>query len=310
MRMNQTAMRIRKRLASLNRPMMLLLSECTIVLMLFGKLLLRGVGAAVIGAWKLRSWLLAYALLFIALSRILSIIHTTTIILISIPLAVLICLVERRYHLFFVVRKDVDFKWKIILIVFSVAAVIGGYSLLSYRMHKKNAAITTIPNLSQYIRGVKTVFSKGDADIILDDISMEDEPAAPAASGFKKHISRAADFLKELKGRPIVDDTIASLTRFFLGFSIGLALSIVLGILMGSFWWVEALFILPLTFFAAIPGTAMFAIYFAIIRTEIQLYIAMIAFGILPGITQTVYLSVKKDIPRQYFLQARTLGLQ
>jgi NitT/TauT family transport system permease protein len=252
-------------------------------------------------------WLILASSIFLMLNFFLSLTASLKVFAVMSIIGGIVYFVEKKYHVFFVVRKDVAFKWKLVLMIASVFLVIAGYGLLSYRMHKKNPDITTIPNLSQYRQGLKTIVSKGDAEMTLDDLDF-DIPALEMPKR-NRYISKVVELLDRLKGRPIVDDSIASLERFFLGLAVGLILSVILGILMGCFWWIEALFILPLTFFAAIPGTAMFAIYFAIIRTQMQLYIAMIAFGILPGIAQAVYLSVKKDIPLQYFLKARTLGL-
>ena len=54
----------------------------------------------------------------------------------------------------------------------------------------------------------------------------------------------------------------------------------VVGLLMGCFRTAEALLAPPVTLLAKIPPTAALAVFFVLTRTESQMYVAMIAFGV------------------------------
>jgi NitT/TauT family transport system permease protein len=102
-------------------------------------------------------------------------------------------------------------------------------------------------------------------------------------------------------------DSKATLTRLFLGLGIGVFCSVVLGVCMGCFRIVERFFSPPLLLLSKVPPTAMLAVFFVMAGTGMEMYLAMIGFGTLPTLAQTIFLAVK-DVPRENIDKARTLG--
>jgi len=149
-----------------------------------------------------------------------------------------------------------------------------GYVFLSYRQHKKNPNDTTIPNFSQLKEGVIKIVQphKRSGEIWL------------------------------------LEDTKATLSRLFLGLLCGVLVAIILGLLMGCFASVESFFDPPLSILAKMVPTAMLAVYFVMVGTGRKMYVAMIAFGVLPTLAQTIYLAAKNDVPTELIYKSYTLG--
>lgn len=103
-------------------------------------------------------------------------------------------------------------------------------------------------------------------------------------------------------------DLRATYWRLLLGLSSGVALSIVVGILMGSYTFIEALLNPIITFFAKIPPTAMLAIYMVVFGIHLKMYVAMIAFGVFFTMAQSIFQAVKKDVASDHIDKAYTLG--
>ena len=104
------------------------------------------------------------------------------------------------------------------------------------------------------------------------------------------------------------DDARASAGRLLGGLGAGVFLSIVLGLAMGCYTWIEALCVPPLSFLAKIPPTAMLAVFFVLVGTTYSMYVTMIAFGTLPTLAQAIYQAAKKDVPDELVYKAYTLG--
>jgi NitT/TauT family transport system permease protein len=106
------------------------------------------------------------------------------------------------------------------------------------------------------------------------------------------------------------EDMKATFWRLFVGVLVSLAAALPLGLLMGCYEPVEAVFQPPLAFLAKIPATAMYGVFLILpfIGRSEWLYPAMIIFGIVPNLTQTVYLAAKEDVPEEMLFKARTLG--
>jgi len=155
----------------------------------------------------------------------------------------------------------------------SLALLILGYTWLSHRQHQKNPDDTTIPSWSQLAQGVRQASS------------------AQPRSG----------------ERWIVVDAKASATRFFAGLGVGVGAALVLGMAMGCFAPAEAFCRPPLSLLAQIPPTAALAVFFVLVGTGQEMYVTMIAFGILPPLAQTVYLAVK-EFPDELQYKSYTLG--
>jgi NitT/TauT family transport system permease protein len=104
------------------------------------------------------------------------------------------------------------------------------------------------------------------------------------------------------------DDLQATAVRLIAGLTIGVLLSIMVGLLMGCYTPIEALLVPPLSLLAKIPPTAMLAVFFVLVGTTFQMYVTMIAFGTLPTLAQAIYQSARKDVPDELIYKAYTLG--
>lgn len=147
------------------------------------------------------------------------------------------------------------------------------YSLLSHAQHKENPNDTTIPNWSQLAEG----------------------------------LGKIVEINRRSGERWIVVDSISTAERYFLGMSASVAVAFVIGILMGRYAGVEALFYAPLSLAAKVPPTAALAVFFVMVGTDLEMYVAMITFGVAPTLAQSIYLSVR-SIPEQVLHKAATLG--
>lgn len=164
-------------------------------------------------------------------------------------------------------------KWHIALGIVAVALLLGLYSFLSHRQHQANPDDKTIPSWSQLSEGVQKAI----------------EPNRRSGE------------------RWVIEDAKATASRLFWGLFWGVTGSLVLGMLMGCFAYVEAFLYPPLAFLAKIPPTALLAVFFVLAGTGEAMYVSMIAFGVLPTLAQTVFLSVK-EVPAEVRYKAYTLG--
>lgn len=171
------------------------------------------------------------------------------------------------------IRRPISQRTTIILGLLSLLVLLGAYTYLARAQHRRNPADTTIPTWSQLQAGVKAAF--------------EVNPRSHE--------------------RWIVQDAKASLTRLFLGIGYGVAGALLLGMLMGCLAAAEGFFFPPLSLLAKVPPTAALAVFFVLVGTDTNMYIAMIAFGILPTLAMTIYLAVK-EFPDELQYKAYTLG--
>lgn len=171
------------------------------------------------------------------------------------------------------IRRPIQRSTAIWLGISSLLVLLGSYTWLAHRQHQKNPDDTTIPTWSQLKQGV---------------IQM-------------------CEVNKRSGERWVVVDAKATASRFFQGLALGAGLAVVLGLLMGCFAPVEAFFQPPLSLLAQIPPTAALAVFFVLVGTGREMYVAMIAFGVLPALAQTVYLAVK-EFPDELQYKSYTLG--
>lgn len=157
--------------------------------------------------------------------------------------------------------------------VFSVVALLSGYGALSRHQHQVNPDDRTIPSWSQL------------------------------RDGFIKIVGVNA----RSEERWLVVDAKATGKRLFLGLLCGIGGAMLLGMMMGCLSPVEAVLHPPLALLAKLPPTAMLAVFFVLVGTDTNMYVAMIAFGVLPSLAQSVYLAVK-DVPDEFLYKAYTLG--
>jgi NitT/TauT family transport system permease protein len=171
------------------------------------------------------------------------------------------------------IRRPINNSLAILLGVASIALMLVSYTYLAHRQKLANPDDTTIPTWSQLAKGVVT--------------AIEVNP-------------RSND-------RWLVEDAKASGLRLFAGLGLGIFGAVLLGMLMGCFTPVEA-FLYPLmSLLAKLPPTAMLAVFFVLVGTDMTMYVAMIAFGILPTLAMTVYMAAK-EFPEELQFKAYTLG--
>jgi NitT/TauT family transport system permease protein len=201
------------------------------------------------------------------------------------------------------IGKPISSRTALLCSVLSVAVLVEAYSLLADAQHRKNADDRTIPTWHQLWGGLVFLCEQptqqaGDdnADLLvaaLQDAGVE-APAARRPQGW-------------LEGRILWEASKASLGRLCGGLSLGLAGGILLGLLMGCFHKVDAAAAPVLYFASRIIATAAMPIFFKLAGIELQMYLAMIAFGAMPIVTLTVSQYVR-DFPEELRFKAYTLG--
>ncbi|MFN0058179.1 MAG: ABC transporter permease [Planctomycetota bacterium] len=157
--------------------------------------------------------------------------------------------------------------------IFGVLALVGFYALVAELQRRANADNLTVPTLHGLWQGVERML----------------EPHVP-------------------DGRWIVVDAQASFYRLFCGLAAGIVASVIVGLFMGCYSVVEAVLVPPLSLLAKVPPTAMMAVFFVLFGIDLQMYISMIAFGVFPTLTQSVYLAARSDVPEELIHKAQTLG--
>ena len=106
----------------------------------------------------------------------------------------------------------------------------------------------------------------------------------------------------------VLIDFAATFGRLLAGLLIGFSLSIVFGVAMAVYRPVEALLAAPVGFLARVPATAMLAIFFVLVGTGFEMFVTIIAVGIMPTLTQSVYAAVLADVPEELINKGLTLG--
>lgn len=118
--------------------------------------------------------------------------------------------------------------------------------------------------------------------------------------------SRAA-FEKESNGDlRLWVDTGASIQRFAIGM-LFVASGIVIGLYMGTFPFVEALFYRFFVFFDKVPPLLLLPILFIVFGVGELSKIALVVIGVLPGVVLDAH-GRTKEIPHEQFYKAQTLG--
>ncbi|TWT94813.1 putative aliphatic sulfonates transport permease protein SsuC [Botrimarina colliarenosi] len=170
------------------------------------------------------------------------------------------------------IRQPISDTSRFALFALSVVVIVAGYAWMSHRAHVQNPKNKTLPNLSQFVEGWQRMATgKGGIDF--------------------------------------VGDVRASASRLALGVGSGVLLAFVVGLAMGCFPAVEALLLPPISFFAKIPPTAMLAVYFVFFGvTSIQIFVALIGFGIFPTLAQAIAQAAQKDVDSHTVSKSYTLG--
>lgn len=171
------------------------------------------------------------------------------------------------------IRQPIQTKWTILLGVLSIIIMLSVYTWLSQRQHKINPDDTTMPTWQQLAEGVK----------------------------------KSVEVNHRSEERWIVVDSKATAARLFLGLLFGIVGAIIVGLLMGCFSVCEAFLVPPMSLLAKVPPTAALAVFFVLVGTDTEMFVTMIAFGILPTLSQSIYLAVR-DVRDETLYKACTLG--
>jgi len=175
------------------------------------------------------------------------------------------------------IRRSVPIWLLWLLAIGGVAVLLGAYGLVSARQTRINPLQTTIPSFVKLGEGLKQIF----------------QPQGLAEN------PKPAMFWVDIR---------ATLWRLIIGVGVGVIASIVVGILMGAYRWIEAPLSPVVMYFSKIPPTAMMPIYFAIVGTDQKMFTAMVALGIFFSMTQSIYQAVRQDVSDEAINKAYTLG--
>ncbi|MBT3218152.1 MAG: ABC transporter permease subunit [Proteobacteria bacterium] len=165
------------------------------------------------------------------------------------------------------VRRPLQRRWMLLLGLLSFLVLILGYTYLAYREQN-----LTIPTWAKLWKGVQTMVS----------------------------IDRAGD-------RWLVVDSVATAKRFFIAMGISVVGAILIGVHMGSVSVLEGAALPLLSLLAKVVPTAAIAVFFVLFGTELEMFVGMIVFGIMPSMAISIYLAVK-DVPEELIHKSYTLG--
>ncbi len=175
------------------------------------------------------------------------------------------------------IRKRIPALLFLALSLAGIAALISCYAALSARTTAKNAQQTVVPGIDGFKKGFEKILKPG---------GMASNP----------------------KPAMIWSDLAATYWRLFLGLAIGVSLSIVVGVSMGAYRWIEALLSPMITFLSKIPPTAMMPIYFVLVGTDQAMFATMVGLGVFFTMAQSIYSAVQKDVRDDAIDKAYTLG--
>jgi NitT/TauT family transport system permease protein len=190
------------------------------------------------------------------------------------------------------IRTPISERSRLFFGVLGIVILCLGYQWLSYRQHQKNPSDTTIPTFQQLWDGfVQTCTPRPNP--LKEAFGVEDSEET---------------FWEKVRSTWFYQDGMATYGRLITGLVWGCLLSIIVGLLMGCYESFAALLLPVLSFLSKVPGTAMLAVFFVMVGTGEQMFEVMIGFGILPTLTQAIYLSAKYDLHEEEINKAYTLG--
>ncbi|MCP4217501.1 MAG: ABC transporter permease subunit, partial [bacterium] len=165
-------------------------------------------------------------------------------------------------------KRVTAFALSIILFVLCIIA----FAAIGYVRHKENPKDKVVPTFSQM------------------------------ADGFNR-----TAFKEDRKGEyRLWVDTIASGRRFLISLAF-LAFAVILGLKMGTFPYIELIFLRFMTFFDKVPALAILPILFIIFGLGETSKIALILIGVFPTIALDTYLRAK-EVPQEQVTKGLALG--
>jgi len=201
-------------------------------------------------------------------------------------------------------RRPISRRWQVVLGIVSILNLATVYTIASYVQHRRNPTDRSLPTWSQlYHDGLVRSLTDG-AD------NSEDVREYPTHDrGFNGVVRRLMEpFLTDRYDVWLWADFKATFGRLASGLVLGTLVSLVVGLLMGCYPVVASYFLPPMFFLSKIPATAIMAIFFFFFGAGFRMYVMMIAFGVIPTLTQAIYHSAKEDVPEELISKAHTLG--
>ena len=175
------------------------------------------------------------------------------------------------------IRRPIP-AWLFWTLLFGGLLLIGlGYSRLSVLQTLKNPTQTIVPGWQGFVDG---------AHRILQPTGVPSNP----------------------KPSMLAIDMMATYWRLFLGLTTGVFMSVIVGIAMGAYRWIEAPLSPIISFLSKIPPTAMMPIYFILVGTDQKMFTAMVALGVFFTMAQSIFQAVQKDVSDDAIDKAYTLG--
>lgn len=171
------------------------------------------------------------------------------------------------------IRRPISTRRVIILRCCSLIAVLGAYTAWSHILHSGQPNYRMVPTWAQMVEGAQRIL----------------------------HVDPDDHF------RWIVRDAQATFTRLGCGLAVSVAAAFIFGILMGCFRSIEAAFLFWCSAIAKIPATSVIAVIFVAVGTRTEMYVTVIAFGVVPVLAESVFLLVR-DVPEAMLHKAQTLG--
>lgn len=175
------------------------------------------------------------------------------------------------------IRRPIPVWLSIVLGLLGVACMVGLYAGLSARQTRISPNQRVIPGLQTF----------GDAVTRLTKPQGSPEVPRPTM---------------------LVSDLKATYWRLSLGLGLGVLLSVVVGMAMGAYRWIEAPLAPIISFMAKIPPTAMLPIYFVLVGTDQTMFTIMVALGVFFTMAQSIYQAIANDVKQDAINKAYTLG--
>lgn len=191
------------------------------------------------------------------------------------------------------IKTPITERSRTILGIIGAIVLCIAYEFVSYQQHLNNPLDTTIPTFYQLFDGIGQIIQFHDDNDLAKAFGIEVEESS---------------FFEKVSTTYLWKDSVATYGRLFEGLILGCTFSILVGVLMGCYEWLAALLLPALSFLSKIPGTSMLAVFFVMAGTGEIMFVTMISFGILPTLTQSVYLSAKNDLHIEEINKGYTLG--
>lgn len=227
----------------------------------------------------------------------------------------------------FRIRSPLSGRARLLLAALPFAVLLIVYSAGSAARHRENPKDKLMPDAGQLAAGLDEILKlrKSEEDCARR-VGREDEGAAALAAATPDpedglSVRVEALWLRAWSALPagarrgwyrwtsswLASDTLTSLRRLTIAVVIAVAAAILLGLFMGTFTIVDALFSPFLRALSKIPPLALLPMLFIYLGTDEAPKLALMAIGVFPTLAQDVYLRIR-DVPQEMVNKAYTLG--